>query len=105
MNLSVSMPIVCVLLVTLLSETAHARPPQLVMRPKRLSDQRLAEIETLLALEKVKGYVVPVGLGIVDPAKLGRKRRSISENNPPKLQHFVLLITRPGSESTVDQSD
>jgi len=32
MNLSVSTPIVCVLLVTLLSETAHARPPQWLLR-------------------------------------------------------------------------
>ncbi|XP_018057537.1 PREDICTED: uncharacterized protein LOC108693224 [Atta colombica] len=105
MNLSVSTPIVCVLLVTLLSETAHARPPQwLLSRQKRLSDQRLAELETLLALQNVKGIVVPVGFGKVNPAKLGRKRRSISEDNLRKLQHFLLLITQ-GSESTVDQSD
>ncbi|XP_018315403.1 uncharacterized protein [Mycetomoellerius zeteki] len=105
MNLSVSTPIVCVLLVTLLSETAHARPPQwLLSRQKRLSDQRLAELETLMALRNVKGVLVPVGYGRVNPAILGRKRRSISEDNLRKLQHFLLLVTQ-GSESTVDQSD
>lgn len=48
-------------------------------RAKRVSDQRLAELETLIALAKMKGKLVtvPVGFGLIDPAKLGRRRRSI----------------------------
>ncbi|XP_011860373.1 PREDICTED: uncharacterized protein LOC105557672 [Vollenhovia emeryi] len=106
MNLSVGAPILCVLLAVLLSETAHARPSRdwLLSRQKRLSDQRLAELETLLALQNVKGVVVPVGFGKVNPAVLGRKRRSISEDNLRKLHHLLLLIARD-AESTADQSD
>lgn len=41
-------------------------------RQKRVSDQRLAELETLLALEKIRGQLVtvPVAFGRVDPAKM-----------------------------------
>ncbi|XP_012221160.1 uncharacterized protein [Linepithema humile] len=96
MNLSVSAAILCVLVVALLSETTYARPPPEwlfsqwrhfgdsdtdnipIVRYRRLSDQRMAELETLMALEKIKGVAVPVGLGKVDPAAIGRKRRSIS---------------------------
>lgn len=75
MNLSLATPIVCILLVVLLAETAHARPftwhsEAHLSRQKRLSDQRLAELETLLALQNVKGVVVPVGFGKVNPAIL-----------------------------------
>lgn len=95
----------CVLLVVLLSEAAYARPADwLLSRQKRLSDQRLAELETLLALQNVKGVVIPVGFGKVNPAIAGRKRRSVSENNLRKLQHLLLLIAQD-AESTADQSD
>ncbi|XP_077270689.1 uncharacterized protein LOC143901932 [Temnothorax americanus] len=105
MNLSVGTPILCVLLAVLLSETVHARPGDwLLSRQKRLSDQRLAELETLLALQNVKGVVVPVGFGKVNPAMIGRKRRSISEDNFRKLHHLLLLIAQD-AESTADQSD
>ncbi|XP_024877319.1 uncharacterized protein LOC112458114 [Temnothorax curvispinosus] len=105
MNLSVGTPILCVLLAVLLSETVHARPADwLLSRQKRLSDQRLAELETLLALQNVKGVVVPVGFGKVNPAMIGRKRRSISEDNFRKLHHLLLLIAQD-AESTADQSD
>ncbi|XP_011645009.1 uncharacterized protein LOC105432086 [Pogonomyrmex barbatus] len=106
MNLSVSTATLCILIVALLSETTYARPRQdwFLSRQKRLSDQRLAELETLLALENVKGIVVPVGFGKVNPAVLGRKRRSISEDNFRKLQHLLLLIAQD-AESTADQPD
>ncbi|XP_012534508.1 uncharacterized protein LOC105835604 [Monomorium pharaonis] len=105
MNLSVSAPMLCVLLVVLLSEAAYARPADwFLSRPKRLSDQRLAELETLLALQNVKGVVVPVGFGKVNPAIAGRKRRSISDNLR-KLQHLLLLIAQESAESTADRSD
>ncbi|KAK9508194.1 hypothetical protein O3M35_007911 [Rhynocoris fuscipes] len=47
-------------------------------RQKRVSDQRLAELETLVALSHLKGHLKPVryGYGSVNPLKLGRKRRS-----------------------------
>nr|XP_018902879.1 PREDICTED: uncharacterized protein LOC109034279 [Bemisia tabaci] len=46
---------------------------------KRVSDHRLAELETLLALSKMKGQVmtVPLGYGKVDPERIGRRRRSV----------------------------
>ncbi|KAB0803026.1 hypothetical protein PPYR_05212 [Photinus pyralis] len=49
-------------------------------RLKRVSDQRLAELETLVALSKMSGKLVtvPLGLGKVDPKLIGRKRRSQS---------------------------
>ncbi|KAK4877901.1 hypothetical protein RN001_010407 [Aquatica leii] len=47
-------------------------------RLRRVSDQRLAELETLVALSKMSGKLVtvPLGLGKVDPKIIGRKRRS-----------------------------
>ncbi|KAF2882284.1 hypothetical protein ILUMI_23904 [Ignelater luminosus] len=52
----------------------------MVDRVKRVSDQRLAELETLVALSKMSGKLVtvPLGLGKVDPKYIGRKRRSES---------------------------
>ncbi|KAK2720701.1 uncharacterized protein LOC136036344 [Artemia franciscana] len=49
-------------------------------RSKRVSDQRLAELETLLALAKLRGRYVtlPVGLGMINPAKIGKRKRSVS---------------------------
>lgn len=48
-------------------------------RNKRVSDQRLAELETLLALARLKGRLanVQVGYGFIDPNKIGRKRRGV----------------------------
>uniref|UniRef100_T1IUA0 Uncharacterized protein n=1 Tax=Strigamia maritima TaxID=126957 RepID=T1IUA0_STRMM len=46
-------------------------------REKRsgISDQRLAELETLLALSKMKGKLVtvPVAFGVIDPDKIGKR--------------------------------
>lgn len=41
-------------------------------RQRRVSDQRLAEIETLMGLENVRGKVVtvPVAFGVLDPDKM-----------------------------------
>ncbi|XP_029671615.1 uncharacterized protein LOC115240542 [Formica exsecta] len=83
MNLSVCATILCVLVVVLLSETAYIRPPDWhLSRYRRLSDQRLAELETILGLRNVKGVAVPIAFGKVDPAVVGRKRRSITESIP-----------------------
>ncbi|XP_044739783.1 uncharacterized protein LOC123301116 [Chrysoperla carnea] len=50
----------------------HAKP----YRVKRVSDQTLAELETLFGLDSLKGRVVnlPVSFGRIDPHKIGRKR-------------------------------
>ncbi|XP_066998509.2 uncharacterized protein [Anabrus simplex] len=62
-------------LLALLAPISHAAP---YSRQKRVSDQRLAELETMLALNRLKGRLVtvPVGFGKVDPNYLGRRRRS-----------------------------
>ncbi|XP_042213694.1 uncharacterized protein LOC121860588 [Homarus americanus] len=60
----------------LLTPPAAARPPH---RQKRVSDQRLAELETLLALAKMKNrkYVtLPVGFGLIDVKQIGRRKRA-----------------------------
>ncbi|XP_050452923.1 uncharacterized protein LOC126852302 [Cataglyphis hispanica] len=81
MNLSVGATILCVLVVALLSETAYIRPSDWhLSRYRRLSDQRLAELETILGLRNVKGVAVPVAFGKIDPAIVGRKRRSVLES-------------------------
>ncbi|KAF5284130.1 hypothetical protein FQR65_LT00130 [Abscondita terminalis] len=61
--------------IILLCVSASAIP---FSRLKRVSDQRLAELETLVALSKMSGKLVtvPLGLGKVDPKIIGRKRRS-----------------------------
>jgi hypothetical protein len=44
----------------------------LLHRQKRVSDQRLAELETYMALRRMAGKLVtvPLGFGQVDPAKM-----------------------------------
>nr|CAD7396301.1 unnamed protein product [Timema poppensis] len=62
----------------LFSQHAQGRP----YRRKRTSDQRLAEIQTYLALSKMKGEIknVPVAFGIVDLNHIGRRRRSLKHS-------------------------
>nr|CAD7573192.1 unnamed protein product [Timema californicum] len=62
----------------LFSQHVHGRP----YRRKRTSDQRLAEIQTYLALSKMKGEIknVPVAFGIVDLNHIGRRRRSLKHS-------------------------
>ncbi|XP_020291389.1 uncharacterized protein LOC109858488 [Pseudomyrmex gracilis] len=107
MNLSSGSAILCVLLIALLSETTYGRPNELHLRSRRISDQRLAELETLLALQKVKGVVVPVGLGKVDPAIIGRRRRSLSDGiAQDKLQTVLgLLRVARDAESIPEHSE
>ncbi|XP_014476054.1 PREDICTED: uncharacterized protein LOC106745203 [Dinoponera quadriceps] len=93
MKLSIGVAILCVLVVALLSGTTYARPASwFLSRQKRLSDQRIAELDTLIALEKLKGYIVPVGLGKLDPAVIGRRRRSVPEDDLRKLQRLLLIV-------------
>ncbi|KAJ8668110.1 hypothetical protein QAD02_009773, partial [Eretmocerus hayati] len=60
-------------------------------RQKRVSDSRLAELETIIALSKMKGRLVPVpiGYGKVDPARSGRRRRSSTEVNLQDLRRLL----------------
>nr|XP_050847435.1 uncharacterized protein LOC127062769 isoform X2 [Vespula vulgaris] len=64
--------VLSVLMMVLIPEPTEARPSGIISRRKRISDQRLAELETLVALSNMKGRMitVPVGLGIIDPAKM-----------------------------------
>ncbi|GAB1862191.1 hypothetical protein CAJAP_03270 [Camponotus japonicus] len=92
MNFSISATILCVLVVALLSETAYIGPPEFhLSRYRRLSDQRLAELETFMGLQNVKGVVVPVAFGKIDPAVVGRKRRSITESILDQLNRIRSL--------------
>ncbi|XP_011495397.1 PREDICTED: uncharacterized protein LOC105360243 [Ceratosolen solmsi marchali] len=79
----------------------EARPPGATLsRPKRVSDQRLAEIETWLALSKMKGKLVtvPVGFGQVDPNKIGRRRRSSTESNLQELRRILRSVVEGDGE-------
>lgn len=72
MRLLLLLVVCCALLVP----PATARPPH---RQKRVSDQRLAELETLLALAKMnnrKYVTLPVGFGLIDVKQIGRRKRS-----------------------------
>ncbi|XP_037069750.1 uncharacterized protein LOC119091206 [Pollicipes pollicipes] len=82
---------VCVTLVALvwtLQET-EARP----YRTKRVSDQRLAELETLLVLAKINREMqlnMPLGYGVADPSKLGRRKRTIASYWEPTSDGVVM---------------
>nr|XP_033190643.1 uncharacterized protein LOC117157064 [Bombus vancouverensis nearcticus] len=93
-SLLVTLMVLCVLNVILIPQTTHARPPSLLSRQRRVSDQRLAEIETLLGLENVRGKVVtvPVAFGVLDPDKIGRRRRSATNNRLETLQRIMKII-------------
>ncbi|XP_015185789.1 PREDICTED: uncharacterized protein LOC107071355 [Polistes dominula] len=96
----VTLLVLSVLATILIPEPTEARPSGLIIsRRKRVSDQRLAELETLLGLStKMKGkvIVIPVGYGVIDPAKVGRKRRSASDDSLNKLSK-ILQIDRQDS--------
>ncbi|XP_031827535.1 uncharacterized protein LOC116424796 [Nomia melanderi] len=89
-----SLMMFCALAVLLMPDRAHARPPSFLSRQRRVSDQRLAEIETLLGLENVRGKVVtvPVAFGVLDPDKIGRRRRSATNNRLETLQRIMRIV-------------
>lgn len=88
----------CLLLVVscaLLTTPVAARPSH---RQKRVSDQRLAELETLLALARMKYrkfVTVPVGYGLIDVHQIGRRKRS----EPLEIGH------QDPSSNDYDQAD
>ncbi|GJQ81222.1 hypothetical protein Trydic_g20441 [Trypoxylus dichotomus] len=83
-----------VILVLLLVQCAFARPNS---RIKRVSDQRLAELETQRGIEKMKGQLVtvPIAFGKLNPLIVGRKRRSES-------RLLDLLLSRSSEEDVGD---
>ncbi|XP_012220583.2 uncharacterized protein [Linepithema humile] len=58
-------------------------------RQKRLSDQRRAELETLMTLSRITGkrslMIMAEGNGTLDPIKIGRRRRFTLDQIPIKL--------------------
>ncbi|XP_034191155.1 uncharacterized protein LOC117609218 isoform X2 [Osmia lignaria lignaria] len=93
-SLFVTLMVLSVLDLILMPTTTHARPPPSLLRQRRVSDQRLAEIETIIGLENVKGKVVtvPVGFGVVDINKIGRRRRSATNNRLETLQRILRIV-------------
>nr|CAD7392726.1 unnamed protein product [Timema cristinae] len=82
----------------LFSQHAHGRP----YRRKRTSDQRLAEIQTYLALSKMKGEIknAPVAFGIVDLNHIGtvalpRQYRQLSQLFAPFEQDNSGTVALP----------
>ncbi|KAH8025073.1 hypothetical protein HPB51_002969 [Rhipicephalus microplus] len=62
-------------------------------RRSGISDQRLAELETLAGLKslrhRLKGITFPVAYGLVDPNKIGKRKRSFEsqeESQQPQQQ-------------------
>ncbi|XP_053994521.1 uncharacterized protein LOC128884880 [Hylaeus volcanicus] len=92
------------LVTVLMQEATYTAPPFNLSRQKRVSDQRLAEIETLLNLKNVMGKLttIPVGFGVVDPAKVGRRRRSSTNNRFQTLQRIMRMIAN-NPEMFVDE--
>ncbi|XP_017755587.1 PREDICTED: uncharacterized protein LOC108547499 [Eufriesea mexicana] len=67
-------------------------------RQKRLSDQRRAELETLMALSKMTGKLVNVIRGgrQLEANKNGRKKRSIFDINVRNLQKLFRMSEKLG---------
>ncbi|XP_043804204.1 uncharacterized protein LOC122721053 isoform X1 [Apis laboriosa] len=94
MGLFTTLLVLCALNVILMPNTIYARPPSLLSRQRRVSDQILAERETDIGLGEVKGIikVVPVGFGAFDLQRIGRRRRSAINNKLETLQRIMQII-------------
>ncbi|XP_031366325.1 uncharacterized protein LOC116185629 [Apis dorsata] len=94
MGLFITLLVLCALNVILMPNTIYARPPSLLSRQRRVSDQILAERETDIGLGEVKGIikVVPVGFGAFDLQRIGRRRRSAINNKLETLQRIMQII-------------
>lgn len=59
-------------------------------RRSGISDQRLAELEALAGLKslrhRLKGITFPVAYGLVDPNKIGKRKRSFESQEDNQLQ-------------------
>ncbi|XP_015438620.1 PREDICTED: uncharacterized protein LOC107193645 [Dufourea novaeangliae] len=67
-------------------------------RHKRLSDQRRAELETLMALSKMTEKLVTVTRGgrQLDASKVGRRKRSVFDMNMKNLRKLFKMSARIG---------
>jgi len=73
-------------------------------RQKRVSDQRLAELQTMLAIMRIQSNLKnPTGKynGFVDPALIGRKKRSQTAPN----EYMVGALTGDDANEYVDGDD
>ncbi|KAG7214091.1 hypothetical protein KM043_001450 [Ampulex compressa] len=93
-TLLTSIVLLSVLALVLGPRSTFARPSPSLSRQKRVSDQRLAELETLLALQKLKGRLVtvPIAFGVLNPDKIGRRRRSSTDEGLRKLQRVLRFV-------------
>lgn len=93
-NFFTTLMILCVLNMILMPKTTYSAPPHLLSRQRRVSDQRLAEIETLLGLLKMKGKLVkvPIAFGLLDPKKIGRRRRFATDDKFESLERKIRMI-------------
>ncbi|KAF2368013.1 hypothetical protein FHG87_001227 [Trinorchestia longiramus] len=76
----------------LLLPPAAGRPAQSGLGlEKRVSDQRLAELETLLAMavNNRRMAEMPVGFGLIDPHAIGRRKRSTHPLSDALLQELA----------------
>ncbi|XP_017787610.1 PREDICTED: uncharacterized protein LOC108570285 [Habropoda laboriosa] len=74
-------------------------------RHKRLSDQRRAELETLMALSKMTGKMVNVmrgGRQLQEATRSGRKKRSVFDLNVKNLQKLFRLSAKLGYKGTAE---
>lgn len=80
-----SVTTLCVIfvLIATLSNSVSGRPTDNLVRHKRQSDQRLAELETLLALQKYRHHRLrpehkgsQPGYGVIDFNTIGRRKKS-----------------------------
>ncbi|XP_043510536.1 uncharacterized protein LOC122528940 isoform X2 [Frieseomelitta varia] len=102
-NFFATLMILCVLNVILMPKTTYAAPPHLLSRQRRVSDQRLAEIETLLGLLKMKGKLVkvPIAFGLLDPKKMFRnlRNRTLVKH---RLYCLYVLANSPSNKKNVN---
>ncbi|XP_018012729.1 uncharacterized protein LOC108669823 [Hyalella azteca] len=90
------------LICALLLPPAAARPQSGFALEKRVSDQRLAELETLLAMavNSRRMAEMPVGFGLIDPHAIGRRKRSLHPLSDALLQE---LSRNPVAYSNLQQ--
>ncbi|XP_037570048.1 uncharacterized protein LOC119450615 [Dermacentor silvarum] len=100
--------------VVLLPAIVHCRSIFNRDRRSGISDQRLAELETLAGLKslrhRLKGITFPVAYGLVDPNKIGKRKRSFEsledsqQAQPQSQQGRQAAATDASSSSSLYQN-
>ncbi|KAI9552055.1 hypothetical protein GHT06_022392 [Daphnia sinensis] len=99
--------LIAVIVLSLLAVSIQAYPSWRGSRQKRVSDQRLAELQTLLALARLKGKMSTSSgkyYGYVDPSKIGRKKRSQDEESGGSLMDAQAEISRSDEDRNAAES-